>query len=290
MPNQSMPEAISGLSSIAPTYRALLCDVWGVVHNSFVRFEPACAALVAFRAAGGKVMLITNAPRPAQEVLNQLDALEVPREAYDDVITSGDVTRQALIDCGKRRVLNIGPARDLPLYVGLPVEFAEEADAEVVSCTGLFDDLTETPADYEERMQRWARRGLAMICANPDIVVERGERLVYCAGALARRYAEIGGKTVLAGKPYAPIYVNAIARLAALCGGDLPRGRILAIGDGVGTDIRGAHGQGLDALFITAGIHAAEWGGNPKPSAETVADFLGRHHLSVRAFMPRLSW
>lgn len=288
--NPAMPESISGLSAIAQAYAAILCDVWGVIHNGVRRFQPACDALVAFRKGGGRVVLITNAPRPAAPVRRQLDGLGVPAEAYDAIVTSGDVTRHAIVDSGWKKVLGIGPERDAAIYAGLPIELVEEPEAEGVCCTGLFDDNVETPADYEERMQRWAKRDLAMICANPDLVVERGDRLLYCAGALAQRYAEIGGRTLLAGKPYPPIYEMAMEMLAERSGAAVPRERVMVIGDGAPTDIKGAVNEGLDALFITHGIHAAEWQGEAMPSGEDVASFLARSGLKARAAMPRLSW
>jgi HAD superfamily hydrolase (TIGR01459 family) len=290
MSNSPNPSAISGLSAIAGSYRAILCDVWGVVHNSFVKADPACAALAAFRAGGGRVMLITNAPRPSGVVIAQLDELGVSRDAYDDVITSGDVTRHLLAEGGTKRVLKIGPERDAALYEGLPLIDSSEEDAAIISCTGLFDDLTETVLDYEERLQRWARRHLPMVCANPDIVVERGHRLVYCAGAIAQRYEQIGGRAVYAGKPHRPIYDEAIERLSAIAGAPIGVSDILAIGDGLPTDVRGGYTRGLDVLFITAGIHASEWENIDAPSRDEVGRLLGASGLAARAFMPRLAW
>ena len=174
---------------------------------------------------GGKVILITNAPRPKADVIAQLDRLGVPRAAYDDVITSGDAARHVLAARRGVKLYHVGPERDLPIYFGLPVEFADEDDCELVSCTGLFDDENETPDDYRESFADWQARGVPMLCVNPDIVVERGDRLVWCAGALAERYRERGGETIIVGKPYAPIYDTALARLEELAGAAVPKPR-----------------------------------------------------------------
>lgn len=255
---------IANLAEIAGDYDALFCDVWGVLHNGVRSWTAAWKALAAEREAGRAVVLITNAPRPKGPVSEQLASLGVPDEAYDDIVTSGDVTR-ALIGENARMIFHVGPDRDMSLYDGLDVELVEEREAATVVCTGLFDDDTETPADYTEMLQRLRARNLPFICANPDIVVERGDRLVYCAGALAKDYGLMGGRTLIAGKPHAPIYREAIVRAAAVLGRDVERDRILAIGDGLTTDVKGAMDYGLDLLFISDGIHAREYGmpGNP---------------------------
>lgn len=290
MANTTSPPAIAGLAAIAPAYRALLCDVWGVVHNGLTAFAPACEALARFRRDHGPVVLITNAPRPASAVRRQLTEIGVEPSAYDDIVTSGDVTRQLLVAWGSARVFNVGPERDRRLYDGLQLQFVGEEEAEVISCTGLFDDDSETPEDYEDRLRRWAGRGLTMVCANPDIVVERGDKLIYCAGALARRYGELGGRTLIAGKPHEPIYQKAIERVSSLAGRKLDSSEILAIGDGLATDIAGAQGQGIDALFIAGGIHFGQWAGGEAPLATEVSALLQSQRLGARAFMQRLSW
>lgn len=270
--------AIGGLAEVAGDYAAVFCDVWGVVHDGQVKSAGAEAALVAARAAGGKVVLLTNSPRPAAGVIRQLDALDVTRDAYDAVVTSGDVTR-ALIAGAGARVFHIGPQRDLDLFVGLDVERVAEADAEALVATGLFDDETERPELYAERLAGFRARGLPMICANPDIVVHRGDRLIPCAGALARDYAAMGGEVRMAGKPYRPIY-----DLAATIAGTGSAADILAIGDGLNTDIRGANAYGADALLIVGGIHGEELGGGAA-EAEAIAARLAALGLHARYFM-----
>ncbi|HEY3887580.1 MAG TPA: TIGR01459 family HAD-type hydrolase [Caulobacteraceae bacterium] len=252
------PVLLHGLSEIAENYDALLCDVWGVVHNGRARFAEACAALTRFRAERGPVILISNAPRPAADVSPQLDALGVPHAAWTTMVTSGDATRALLAERAPGPAWAIGPERDAPLYQDLGLEFSGPEDAVFISCTGPTDDTVETPEDYRERLTFCAGRGLTMICANPDRVVQRGDQLVYCGGALADLYAGLDGPVLMAGKPYAPIYEMSLAEAAAHLGRPLERARALCIGDGVATDLGGAADQGLDALFIAHGIHAAE--------------------------------
>ena len=248
----------------------------------------AVEALARFRAAGGAVILITNAPRPKEGVLTLLDRFGVPRDAFDDIVTSGIVARGVLAGRPEARVFHVGPDRDLPIYEGLPNAFAGEGDCDLISCTGLFDD--ETPDDYHERMAGWLARGLPMLCVNPDVVVQRGDKLIWCAGALAERYREMGGETTIVGKPYAPIYATALARAAEVAGAPLDRGDVLAIGDGIDTDIRGAVGQEIDVLFVTGGIHGAIFGEPAAPDIAKVHAFLATAGLGARALIPSLVW
>lgn len=284
------PPRIPGLSAIAADYDAVLCDVWGVLHNGIAAFPAACEALVAFRAGGGRVLLLTNAPRPAEPIHDQLARLGVPRAAYDDLLTSGDVTREMLMARPERAILHIGPDRDLSLYQGLPIELVDDVHAEAIVVTGLFDDVTETPEDYRGRLAALADRRLPLICANPDIIVERGTQRIWCAGALARVYQELGGEIALIGKPYAPVYEEARLRLATLTGRPFDRLRVLAIGDGLPTDIRGAHAQKLDVLFVTAGIHGGDFGSLDDPDLKRVEIRLMDEDLAVTAVVPRLRW
>ena len=278
-------QRIAGLNELAGSYDSLLCDVWGVLHNGVAAFPGAVEALSRFRAGGGRVVLVTNAPRPSGPIREQLRALKIPDDAYDAIVTSGDVTRIAIEERPRARLLHLGPDRDLPLYDGLDAQFVAEPQAELVSCTGLLDDVTETPEDYRALFQRLAVRGLRLVCANPDLVVERGDKLFYCAGALAQLYAELGGEVVLVGKPHAPIYHAACEVIA-----DLGASRTLAIGDGLPTDIRGAVENGFPVLFVTGGIHSADFGPVDEPDAERVAARLEAEGLSAVAFMPHLAW
>jgi HAD superfamily hydrolase (TIGR01450 family) len=281
------PQTIASLDEISGRYAAVLCDVWGVLHNGVRHFEPAAAALAAARERGLAVVLITNAPRPHEGVEAQLRALQVPQAAWDSVVTSGDVTRE-LVSAGPRRVFHLGPDRDLSLYDGLDIDIVEEFEANSVVCTGLFDDETETPDDYADMLARMRARNLPMICANPDIVVERGDRMIWCAGALARDYGQLGGRTLIAGKPHAPIYAAALKAAGEVLGRDMRRDEALAIGDGMLTDIKGACENGIDALYVSGGIHAKDYGHPDNPEPDKLDAFLAKHGLRPVAMMPKL--
>lgn len=285
------PARVAGLSELASRYDALVCDVWGVLHNGVAGYPGASDALVAARAAGCKVLLLTNAPRPSGPIHAQLASLGVAREAYDDLLTSGDATRATLEARPERRVAHVGPDRDLVLYEGLEHRLVADDEADIVVCTGLTDDAVETPDDYRGRLASFAARRLPMLCANPDIVVERGTQKVWCAGAVARLYADdFGGPVTLIGKPHAPIYAEAVRRIETLLGRPADPARVLAIGDGLPTDIRGGHGQGYDVLFVTGGIHADDFGPLDAPEATKVERRLMEEGLAVTAFLPRLVW
>lgn len=252
---------IGGLSAIADRYDAILCDIWGVLHNGVASFPAASEALVSFRRRGGAVVLISNAPRPSPPIQGQVLRLGVSPDAFDSVVTSGDVTIGLMQAQPGDRVLHIGPARDLTLLdavaeaTGARPKLVSLEDAQYALCTGLRNDEAETLDDYEPELRAMAIRDLPMICANPDIVIHRGDTLIYCAGALARRYEEIGGSVIYAGKPHAPIYDRALALAERFRGAPVAKRRILAIGDGMRTDILGASRAGLDVLFVTGGIH-----------------------------------
>lgn len=282
-----LPETISTLDALSGRYAALLCDVWGVVHNGETHFPAAATALARARSAGLAVVLITNSPRRSRDVVAQMRAIGVPDDAYDRVVTSGDVTR-GLIAEGPRKIFHLGPERDANLFDGLEVEPVEEFEAQGVVCTGLFDDEVETPDDYAELLSRLRARDLPFICANPDVVVERGERLIWCAGALARDYAQMGGRTLIAGKPHAPIYRAALQAAVELLGRTPERAEVLAIGDGMMTDVKGAADNGFDVLYVSGGIHARDYGEPLRPDPGALAAFLDRHGYRPVAVIPRL--
>ena len=281
-----MAKMIETLGSVGRGYGVILCDVWGVLHNGMRAFPDAVAALRAARARGQAVVLLTNSPRPRAGVAEQLALLDVAADCYDAIVSSGDVTRR-LIENGPRRVFHLGPDRDFALYDGLDVELCEEFEAQTVVCTGMFDD-DETPDDYAEMLERFRARNLPFICANPDIVVERGDELIWCAGALARDYARLGGRTEIAGKPHRPIYDAALAAASDLLGREVARREALAVGDGVLTDIKGAADNGIDVLFVSGGIHAGEYGGTGAPDPAAIRAFLHKHGYSPVAVIPRL--
>jgi HAD superfamily hydrolase (TIGR01459 family) len=286
-----MTRLIDGLSDIAERYDVLLCDVWGVIHNGREAFPGPCAALARWRAQKGPVVLISNSPRPADDVVPQLDQLGVPREAWSVLVTSGDATRTLLAERAPGPAWRIGPDRDAPLYAGLGVEFAPPDQAAFIAVTGPDDDETETPEDYRARLEAAARRRLPMICANPDLVVQRGDKLIYCGGALAQLYAALGGEVLMAGKPYAPIYALALAEAGRLAGAPVDRARVLCIGDGVVTDIEGANDARLDVLFIAAGIHGdAAKGTDGRLNPGKVQALLAPHNVTAQYAMADLAW
>ena len=280
---------IERFATLATGYDAVLSDVWGVIHNGVAATAEPCDALVRFRAKGGTVALITNAPRPGAVVTKFLDKLNVPREAYDTIVSSGDVTRAVMTQRPGKNVFHIGPPRDLGIFEGLDLRFVPLEDADYVVCSGLTDDETETAESYRELLTRVRQRGLFMICGNPDLVVERGDRLVYCAGAIADLYGELGGEVLYAGKPHPPIYRECLARNAKLRGGEPARSRVLAIGDSVRTDLTGAAGMGIDCLFVTAGIHAEELG-RERPDGAALDDMFASAGVAPKAVTSKLKW
>ncbi|TPL16339.1 TIGR01459 family HAD-type hydrolase [Mesorhizobium sp. B2-4-10] len=281
------PDIIGSLEDVSKNYSAILCDVWGVVHNGETHFPAAASALAAARTAGIPVVLITNSPRRSADVVAQMNVIGVPPSAYDRVVTSGDVTRDLIVE-GPRKIFHVGAERDLTLYDGLDVDLVEEFEASGVVCTGLFDDEVEKPEDYAELLRRLRARNLPFICANPDIMVERGERIIWCAGALARDYAQLGGRTLIAGKPYAPVYDVAMKEVAEILGRPVERRQVLAIGDGMLTDIKGAADNGFDVLYVSGGIHARDYGDASQPDPARLAAFLDRHGYHPVAVIPRL--
>jgi HAD superfamily hydrolase (TIGR01459 family) len=269
----------------------LLSDIWGVVHNGLVAFPEACEALHNFRNQGGIVILITNAPRPADSVQRQLRKLGVADATYDAIVSSGDLTRHFVADHPGRKVFWLGPERDNSIHRGLDPVLAPLEEADYIVCTGLLDDETETPEDYRGMMMQARERKLTLICANPDIVVERGDRLIYCAGAIAELYRELGGEVIFYGKPHRPIYERAMQLAAERNGkgnGQTPAlSRVLAIGDSVRTDLAGAHGFGIDCLFVTRGIHAEDFEGIDQLDPASVKELFGH---PPRALTRELRW
>jgi HAD superfamily hydrolase (TIGR01459 family) len=287
MPNISLTERFSEL---APNYDVVLCDVWGVVHNSIVASPEAHQVLSKFRDKGGAVVLITNAPRPAAEVRQQLDRMGVPQHAYDSIVTSGDLTRAMVAARTDQAVFHIGPKRDLPLFAGLNVAFVPNETADYIVCTGLFNDDGETPEDYRATFEKTLARKMFLLCANPDIVVERGTQLIYCAGALAELYHAMGGDVAYTGKPHAAIYQEALKRAAAARGAEASLKRVVAIGDSIRTDMKGAASFGIDSIFVTDGIHAEEFGERGAPDMAVIATVFGREGIAPTAAMRRLAW
>lgn len=265
----------------------VLSDIWGVVHNGVESFPEACAALHACRQQGGTVILITNAPRPADSVQRQLRKLGVADDIYDAIVSSGDLTRSFVADHPGQKIFWVGPDRDSSIHRGLDAVMTPLEAANYIICTGLFDDETETPEDYRSMLMQALDRKLPLVCANPDIVVERGDRLIYCAGAVAELYRELGGEVIFYGKPHRPIYERAMALAAERRGHPVDLRKVLAIGDSVRTDLAGAHGFGIDLLFVTRGIHSEEFAGVDQLDAASVKELFGH---PPKALMRELRW
>jgi HAD superfamily hydrolase (TIGR01459 family) len=294
-------DILTGIAGIAGQYDVILSDIWGVVHNGRQHFAEACDALAHFRKRGGTVILITNAPRPYPPVIDQLKGLGVPDGTYDAVVTSGDVTLSLIASHGMAPLHHIGPVRDFALFdilkeqTGLNPPRVELDQADYVVCTGLFDD-DHAPDFYTPAFKTMLTRHMPMISANPDIVVHVGDTELYCSGALAQAYEAMGGTIVQAGKPFAPIYDKALELATKSLGRTPEVAKVLAIGDGMRTDIAGAAGRGLDAIFVTTGIHRAELhppGPDGAPGGlrrDVLNDIAGGAGLSPLAAMERLAW
>ena len=298
VPQPSPSRFVRGLRDLAGGYDVILCDVWGVVHNGVMQYEQATDALRRFREAGGSVVLITNAPRPRARVADFLDHLKVPRDAYDGIVTSGDVTISLIREREGQPLAYIGPQEDTALFceaesaMDQKLRFVDLAEAAYAVCIGLERAESETPADYEARLRLLREHQAEFICANPDIVVEMGDRLVYCAGALAESYEAMGGRVIQAGKPHAEIYARALA-LASAKRGEIDRKRVLAIGDSAHTDIKGGQAQGFATLFVTSGIHRAELhaeGGNGRLNAAAFHKFFDTLGFAQTAVAAELLW
>jgi HAD superfamily hydrolase (TIGR01459 family) len=286
----TQPTLLTSLSDWSGRYDVIFSDVWGVVHNGVSPHAVAGAALTAFRKNGGVVIMISNAPRPSWSVVEQLDQFDVVRTAYDGVVTSGDVTQELARAQPVGRCFHIGAARDEPLFRDLAVQRVPIGEASFIICSGLRDDETETAEGYRTELSDAADRRLTMICANPDLVVERGHRLIACAGALAEIYEELGGRVIQAGKPHNPIYEATLAKASQVMGRAPAKNRILAIGDAIRTDIAGAQAFGIDSVFLSAGIHALEL--HDKAGAldrEKISPFLAAQAFRPTAVMRHLA-
>ena len=287
-----LPRLISGLSEIAAGHDALICDVWGVVHDGRRHHAAAADALYRFKEKHGPVVLLTNAPRVPAEVQVQCTSYGLPPDCYDAIVSSGGSAREELarqsVD-GTLPLYYIGPDRDLPMIAGLDIARVPIEEAAVALAIGLRDDMTETPDNYAGELKAMQTRGLVMLCANPDLVVHRGERLVYCAGSLAKAYEGLGGAVTYYGKPHRPIYDSALAAAAdaaKAANRESPR-RPLAVGDGLLTDIKGANGAGLPALFVADGVHGEE----TRPyTAEHMEALFTRFGAKASAVVRALKW
>jgi len=284
---------LTPLSELVDHYDGLLCDIWGVVHNGVAAFDDAVDALCKFRANGRYVILVTNAPRSCREIYPQLERFGVPHEAFDSVITSGDVTSKLMVEKPDVPLFHFGPARDHSILEGLTNPTVCISDAKLCLLTGPLDDTIETVGIYESLLVEMRDNAVEMICANPDLVVRSGNRMVICAGSIAQRYAQLGGTVIFAGKPEAPIYDEALKRMASLAGWEIPKSRLLVVGDGLPTDIKGATKNGFDAYFIAGGIHADDFGDiNAAANVKKTGNKIKNQYLGINlvGICDRLRW
>jgi len=275
-------QTLSGLGDIAGDYDALLCDIWGVIHNGREPFLAACEALERFRAERGPVVLISNSPRPSVAIPEQFRHVGVPGELWDAIVTSGDATIDELARRAPGPAFKLGPVRDDGLYETLAMNFSDLDQAAFISCTGLFEDDHETPDDYDDLLSEAKALDLPLVCANPDVQVRRGDKVIYCGGALAQKYEKMGGEVIYAGKPHPPIYRLSRAWLGEIMGYNPSPERVLCIGDNVLTDLLGAQAEGYDCLFVDGGLHSAK--------ATVLKNLLKTHNISARYMAPSLLW
>jgi HAD superfamily hydrolase (TIGR01459 family) len=291
---------LDGFGTVAAGYDLILCDVWGVLHDGTRAHRGASDALIRFRALAPegrprRIILVSNAPRPWAGVQRILDGFGIPREAYDAILTSGDLTRRLLAKHPGERVHHLGPERDAPIFEGLDLRLVPGEAAERVVCTGPFDDTRETAEDYRVRFEAFRARNVPMLCANPDLVVEREGKLIPCAGLLAAAYAEIGGEVTYAGKPYRPVYEAALDLASELDGTPPALDRVIAVGDALRTDIAGANGFGIASLLVARGIHAEEMGVVAEHARlgerlDALAEWLARQEARPDGVIERLVW
>lgn len=288
-----MTRIIENLSQISGEYDALFCDLWGCLHNGKCPYPAAVTALQQFRQAGGKVCLMTNAPRPNQYVIAQLDRMGVPRDAWDLVVSSGDAAQDAMFaGAVGRKVWHIGTEKDDGFFTDIPGEWSDAPEitrvtleeAEGIVASGPFDEANEAPEDYRARLMMARERGLVLLCANPDVVVDMGESRIYCAGALAEFYEELGGRSLYFGKPHPPIYDRA-RRLMDLT----DEARVLVVGDGIRTDVKGAQQEAIDCLFVTGGLAAEAFGADVEnPDPDLLREWLAMQQLAPEFSIGRL--
>ncbi|HET7153741.1 MAG TPA: TIGR01459 family HAD-type hydrolase [Hyphomicrobiaceae bacterium] len=253
------PPILAYAGPLLARYQAIFCDVWGVMHNGRTAHAESGAALARFRGQGGTVVLVSNAPVPAEGVERVLEKTGVRRDAWDAIVSSGDITLAHIAEKGYRRLHRMGPAsRDSRLFTRLPGSDTPLAEADAIVCTGLVDEINHSVETYRPLIEQGIERGLPFVCANPDLVVDVGDKRFLCAGSIAAEYERCGGTVFWAGKPHPSAYRAALARASALRGAEPERARILAVGDAIRTDLAAAQGMGIDALFIASGIHNDE--------------------------------
>ena len=285
------PPILAAAGALLQRYEVIFCDVWGVLHDGHRATREACDALQRFRAKGGTVILVSNAPVPKERVAAMLSSRRVPREAWDDIIASGEIALRHIAERGYNRIFRIGPPdRDAATFASLSATLAPLHEADAILCTGLNDDRTETAEDYRALLQTARTRRLPFVCANPDLVVDVGGQRFYCAGAIADLYERMDGNVFWAGKPHANAYDAAQAAAEAIRGAKVDRARILAVGDSLRTDLKGAEAAGIDAIFIASGIHRDETMGSGEFSPDKLAILFAPPAPPAIAVMSRLAW
>lgn len=286
---QSVTSREAGLSLLSPNYDAVLCDIWGVVHNGVRAHPQAVDALCRFRQNGGTAILVSNAPVPHTAVIDMLDRLGVTKDAYDRVITSGDMARDLMNRYRGQTIYHIGPDQDEPLFEGAEITRGALDDASAIVLSDLPEDGNK-PEDFVDDLKDWLARDLPVICANPDKVVEVGDQLIYCAGSVADLFEQMGGTVLQAGKPHSPIYSGAKAMIDTIRGADIPPHKMLAIGDSVRTDATGAAGFGADFMFITGSIHAEELDAFGLSPETQILELVAPSGAKLVGYAPRLTW
>ncbi|MBT3330076.1 MAG: TIGR01459 family HAD-type hydrolase [Rhodospirillaceae bacterium] len=285
---------INGLAELADQYDLFIFDLWGVVHDGVAAYPNAADCLQRLRQGGGRVVLLSNAPRPSASVAQHLAELGVSKDLYDWLLTSGEATANAIAatasgsgGTARPAYYHLGPERNRPTLEACGGREVAIDAAEMIICTGFFDDETETAEDYRDFLTAAAARGLPLICANPDVVVMRGEQMIPCAGALAALYEQLGGTVQRYGKPFPAIFDLLFAETP-----HIPRHRAVMVGDGLPTDIRGARRAGINAIWIAGGIHATDLalGPNGELEAEKVHSVAEQADEQPLAIMPWLQW
>jgi len=287
----SPPPILAHAGELLSRYEVMFCDVWGVLHDGHRAFETACEALLRFRSGGGTVILVSNAPVPGERVAAMLDTRAVPRDAYDGIVASGEIALRHVAEMGYRRLYFIGPQdRDAATFTILAAQRSDLDEADAILCTGLNDDEVETADDYRPLLERARARALPFVCANPDLVVDVGGRQYLCAGAIADLYERMDGSVFWAGKPHANAYEAAQAAAEAQSGRPVARQHIIAVGDSLRTDLKGAEAAGIDAIFVASGIHRDETMGTGMLDAERLAALFAPPAPPAIAVMERLAW
>ena len=286
-----MINIISKFNQISTRYKSVFCDLWGCLHNGKESFDDSLKALLSFKKNGGIVILLTNAPRPSETVIKQIEKLGITKHYFDGIVTSGDAAQLELFS-GKfgHKVFHIGAKRDLSFFEISPKLFSSPINVNLVDisrassivCTGLFNDLVEEPSDYEQIISEGVSRQLPFLCANPDIQVDFGDQRLWCAGAIAEGYKKAGGVSLYFGKPHKPIYDLALKKLHEI-NSSIDKSEIICIGDGIFTDILGGADYDLDTLFVSGGLSDQDTGttnGETSPNKEKLTKFLQKVNVS----------